>query len=344
MTNYDADPRSKFLRPPAEEKPAPKAPDWVIQLQRHSAQSVADVPLFSDLTLIGWLIAAAALFNFLILPVIRVLGEANSEAGVVFFVSLALGVYAAELGALTLWLVWGPDTFLWRLTMHSTAAFGLYVAWALGFGAAFATDAPPGGIQQVWGWVLCGLPLISLAAQLPLWPLRIYFGWKVERESTAVKPQPLLIRDFLAGTVVTSVSLAALRLMPEDFQRDPDFGIAWGVGTFATLGISAISLLPAIVFVLRFKETPAAAGAWFGYVAGMWMATLAVVSILGGSGPPEDIVFAMIVAFGSFATAIFGVLFIARLRGYRLWFSRDLRQGATLPPAVPPGAATPPAA
>jgi hypothetical protein len=192
--------------------------------------------------------------------------------------------------------------------------------------------------------ILCGLPLISLAAQLLLWPFRIYFGWRIERESTAEKPQPLLIRDFLAGTLVTAISLAALRLLPEEFQRDADFGLAWGVGSLATAGISAASLLPAVIFVLRFKETAAAAGAWFGYAAGMWIAALAVVSMLSRSGPPERVVFFMIVTAGSFATAIFGVLFIARSRGYRLWFSGDSRQAATLPLAAPPGAAAPPAA
>jgi hypothetical protein len=213
---------------------------------------------WSDAGVGGVLLGGLALFNFLILPISRGFdGGRGSDAEVIFLVATAVGMYAAELGIMTLWLVWGPGPFLWRLAMHWTVGFALFAAWALGFAAAFGNQfGPPGGILEVWRVMLCGLPLVSLAAQLALWPFRIYFGWRIERESSPERPQPLLIRDFLAGTVVTAISLAGFRLLPEEFHRDADFGLAWGVGSLATVGISAASLLPAMFSCCDSRKPP----------------------------------------------------------------------------------------
>ena len=332
--------------PIPRDDPAPmaKSPDWVICASEHSRQLAADVPPRRNASLIGWLVAAAALFNFLILPFARVVGEARNEAAAIFLIATALGVFATEVGIATLWLVWGPGTFLWRLAMHWAAAFALFIAWAIGFAIAFGDGGPPGGIPQVWGIVLCGLLLVSLSAQAVLWPLRIYFGWRIERPPQAPAAQPLAIRDFLAGTLVTSVTLAALRLLPQQISRDPDFWIVWGITALSSAGISAVSLLPAAVFLLRIREMAAAAGAWFTYAGAAWIATLLVVSSLAGSAPPGEAVLATLVVFGSFAAAMATPLLIARGRGYRLVFPGDLRQRATPPLAAPPGAAGPRAA
>ena len=159
----------------------------------------ADLPPWSDAGIVGLLLGGTALFNFMILPIVRGVESGRNEAAMIFFVATAVGVYAGELALLTLGLVFGPGAFLPRLAVHWVVALGLYVAWALGFAAAIASESvPAGGIPMVWRIALCGLPLVSLAAQLPLWPLRIYFGWRIEQadKSGARPATPLLIRTY----------------------------------------------------------------------------------------------------------------------------------------------------
>ena len=287
----------------------------------------ASLPAWSDACIVGVMVGAAVVFNFVILPMVRVAGESRAEPAIIFFVSLAIGVYAAELAILTLGLVWGPGSFLRRLLVHWAIVFGLYVAWALGFAAGFGSQTRATELPQIWGTMLCVLPLVSLAAQLPLWPLRIYFGWRIERQPVAPGPNahsPLLIRDLMAGTVITSVSLASLRLMPAEARGDGNMLWIGGAIAFASvLGISVFSLLPASLFLLRLHSAAAAAGAWFGYTAVALVATLVVVSSLMGSGPPGEALAAFLVVFYSFAGALSLPLFIARARGYRLRFPRD---------------------
>ena len=276
---------------------------------------------------VGWLLGGAALFNFMILLIARGV-EGGIDLAAIFFVSVGVGVYAAELGLATLCLVCGPGPFWQRLLIHWSVAFGLYIVWAIGFGVAFASVAPPGGVPQVWGAVLCGLPLVSLAAQLPLWPLRIYLGWRVEQPDhnpAAERTQSLSIRDLLAGTVVTSVSLAALRLMPEEFNRGAEFWLDWAIAFVSIMGISAISLLPAMVFLCRMRETAAGATAWFGYTGIMLIVTLVIISSLAGRSLPGEVFAAAAVIFYSFAGALSLPLFIARARGLRLTFPADRR-------------------
>src|SRR4030095_7570455 len=126
----------------------------------------------------GWLLAIGCIFNFFVFPTLRAIERGNDA--IVFIGGAALGLFPAQAGVLTLWLVWGRGPFLRRLAVHWLAVLALYVAWALGFAMAFGADAPARELPAIWGAVLCSLPLVSLAAQLPLWPLRTHLGWRVE--------------------------------------------------------------------------------------------------------------------------------------------------------------------
>jgi hypothetical protein len=97
--------------------------------------------------------------------------------------------------------------------------------------------------------VALGVPLVSLAAQFPLWLARQFFGWRLVREDSATNPlgmgeggsrgepgdggvadnsasqenqngpdRKLAIRDLMLATVVVAVSLALVRLAPADGQ------------------------------------------------------------------------------------------------------------------------------
>jgi hypothetical protein len=322
---------------------APREPDCVPVSRQAELQRRDDVPL-GDLVIFGSLLVGAAAHNFLILPLIRAVESGPPFTEILFLFATAAGVFSAQLGVASLWLVWGKGTFLWRLLIHWAAGFVLVLAWALGNAAAFPI-APRNDIEE-FGSIICALPIISLAAQIALWPLRVYFGWRVvcptpTRESTvnrvyfgwrvvrqshtseSAPPQPLGIRDLLAGIVVTSLSLAALRLMPTDFQREPNYWLGWTIAFVVIAVISALSLLPAVSILLRTRKTGTAVFGWFGYVFFMWIVMLVVTSAFARSGPPDEFVGWTFIGFGSFAAAVALPLLIARSRGYRLTFPRD---------------------
>jgi hypothetical protein len=296
----------------------------------------------SPLAWFGFLVGAGALFNFLSLPIARGVESGGGDA-IVFLGSIAMGTYAAQLGIATLWLTFGPGPFYRRLLLHWAVGFVLFASWGLGFAAALGSDGPR--IEEVWSellrGILCGLPLVSLAAQLPLWVMRIYGGWRIERLNGGELgvPQPLLIRDFLAGMVVTSASLAALRLFPQELSRDADFWVSWAIASVAVAGLSAFSLLPAIYFLLRLKEPAAGGLAWFGYTGAMLFALLIIAAMFSGDGPPGEVMGVALFVLFTFAALLSVPLFKVRALGYRLVFPGDVRQESSPLTAAPPAAA-----
>ena len=100
--------------------------------------------------------------------------------------------------------------------------------------------------------VALGVPLVSIAAQFPLWLARQWLGWRLVREETAAAPlrePPLAIRDLMVATLVVAVSLALARVAPS-----PDAGQMWPVWAFAFVVasvVSTIAMLPAGKLLLR---------------------------------------------------------------------------------------------
>ena len=86
----------------------------------------------------------------------------------------------AQGNLLAAWLAWSDGPFLRRLLTHWKIAAGLYLIWLVGFGLATARNGKvPPGIAAI---VALGVPLVSLAAQFPLWVARQWFGWRLVRE------------------------------------------------------------------------------------------------------------------------------------------------------------------
>ena len=98
---------------------------------------------------LGWLLALACTFNFFVFPCLRAI-EGGNDA-IVFLGGAAVGMFPAQLGALTLWLVWGPGPFLRRLAIHWLGGLALFAAWALGMAIAFGADAPAPNCRRSGG-------------------------------------------------------------------------------------------------------------------------------------------------------------------------------------------------
>jgi hypothetical protein len=299
------------------------------------------------------LAVVVAAFNVASFPLLR--GTVGPSGGDLVIVGLVLGVFPAQVGALTLWLVFGSGPFLLRLAAHWGIAFGLFAAWALGCAAAMA-DGPTRELPEVLSAVVCSLPLVSLAAQLPLWPLRTHLGWRVElpndekgsgvlggeRLSNMEKPcppktpgplapDPLTIRDILVGTVVTAVAVAGLRIFPQIWGRGEYFWegywMAWAIGAGVIALVSLLALLPAITMLLRIRDTAGASLAWLGYVATAGFVTVVAIGLIARAGPPPEFIVGLICVFTSFALTLGLPLWIVRAHGWRLVMPRDSNRG-----------------
>ena len=291
----------------------------------------------------GPLVLGAGVLNFLTLPLMR--ASAGDAVGAMLG-AVTSGVIFSEGGILTLWLVWGPGDLIRRLVMHWFVACGLFLAWGTGFLVAVA-DGPGGGfVAEVLGTAVCSLPLISLAAQLPLWPLRTHFGWRVERPAHAGddhRSQALSIRDLLLGTVVTAVTLGCARLTPLRLEAATVFWLRWSIIALAITVISAVSLIPALLFLLRSKERTTAVGSLCVYAGLAALVVFAFVAAsTGGRSIPVEAFLVMGLAICSYIGGLAIPLLMVRGRGYRLTFPRDRRKAvATL--AAEAATAIPPA-
>jgi hypothetical protein len=259
----------------------------------------------------------------------------------ILVVGVMFGLVPAQAGLLTLWLVWAPFPFWLRHLLHWNAAGGLMLAGMVGAEVAMEPSAGDGRWFTDMLIAVFILPAISLACQLPHWPLRIYAGWRVARPvpiaagDSPPRREPLGIGHMLAGTLVVAVSIAGLRAaLTLDQQRtgqsmESNFWIVW-CWMVAILSLaSTLSLLPALILMLRPKSTGQACLLWLAYVlvpcCGLAIACyLATASNdpLGLAGPLTG---AIATACVTFATALGFPLLVVRLAGWRLVFPGDRR-------------------
>jgi hypothetical protein len=171
--------------------------------------------------------------------------------------------------------------------------------------------------------VALGVPLVSIAAQFPLWVARQWFGWRLVREQAeAAHPSepPLAIRDLMLATLVVAAALALARLAPS-----PDAGEmwpVWGVAVFVACVISSIALLPAGPLLLR-PRLLSRALKWSALYAAAWIALpwiiVAALRLYGSVNlPPRAMFVGLSSLMFTFASTLMLTAVIARDRGYRL--------------------------
>lgn len=285
---------------------------------------------------LAWLIVPCLAADGLMMPVVTSLNGPPRE----FLAAFAFGIVGCVLAQgclLAAWVAWGDGPFLRRLETHWKVAACLYAIWLVGFGLAVARS---GRIPlQIAATVALGVPLVSLAAQFPLWVTRQLFGWHLVREeadalqhSQPPKSQRLTIRDLMLATLVVAVTLALARLAPS-----PDAGEMWPVcGVAATVAsvISTVSLLPAGVILLRQRPLSRSL-AWsslyaLALIGLVWVAKVVQYQIALGPLFPRAVYVGLSSLMFTFAATLTLAAAIARDRGYRLTSRRIASRSGTL--------------
>ena len=233
-----------------------------------------------------------------------------------------LGCTLAQGNLLAAWLVWSERPFLRRLVCHWLTAAVLYGAWVIGV----MRTAPTEDGRMICETIGLVVPLASLAAQLPLWITRQWFGWRIIRAASKEQrpgERPLTIRGLMGATVLVAVALTLTRMAPVPAaQRGKEFSVALVFGFLVATGISTVGMLPAGRMLLGMQRFRAALG-WSGLYATALISLVWIVRELmmryALNGGPPILACAMLsgLMFG-YATTLMVVGSVARAHGYRL--------------------------
>jgi hypothetical protein len=205
---------------------------------------------------LAWLFVPCLAADGLMVPVLSSLQGPPRD----FAAAIAFGIVGCVLAQgclLAAWLAWGDGPFLRRLATHWYIAALLYATWLVGLVLATGGRSEASNIGAT---VAFGVPLISIAAQLPLWLARHLLGWRLVREQLPLAERqgsqpdptpepPLSIRDLMVATLVVAASLALARLAaPADGK---EVWSIWAIAFAVASVVSSISLLPAGKLLLR---------------------------------------------------------------------------------------------
>src|SRR5262245_53323621 len=278
-----------------------------------------------------------------------------------------VGCTLAQGCLLAAWLAWSDQPFRQRLLRHWIVAAILYLVWVAGLwmtglwvtrlSAAVLSGAgqalgQPNQFRQLSMIVGLSVPLMSVAAQLPLWIARQMLGWRLihckrnpgerkpgerkpgerkpgerkpgERkpgeESNGTRREPLSIRDLMRATVVVAVALALARWAPSPDGKP--IGMLWVIMFAAATTVSTITVLPVSPALMR---TPRfGRGVLFACLyAAFWMALPWLIVLVAWSRglfrpPPLAILIGLSCLVLSFAATAILAAAAARSRGYQL--------------------------
>jgi hypothetical protein len=280
------------------------------------------------LFLLRLLIVLCLLCDFLMVPILAVMVGPGSPVmpGVPLFMA-AIGCVLAQGNLLAAWLAWSNQPFGQRLRWHWIVAAILYLVWVAGL--AIVTTARPNGFTdnfaEISSIVGLSVPLVSIAAQTPLWIARQIFGWRLihgdPKDDT--RPAPLSIRHLMWATVLVALALGLARIAP--LPADDERVFLWTFMMVAASVISAMALLPAAAMLRlqSFRRGVMFAGLYATFWAGLPWGIVLVGRHLGlWGGPPLAIVVGVSCLVFSFAGTVILAAAAAREMGYQLVFGR----------------------
>jgi hypothetical protein len=298
----------------------------------------------SPSALLALLIAISLASDFFMVPV---LGMIPALPIVAFPLYLAtVGCVLAQGCLLAAWLAWGDQPFWQRALRHWIVAAILYLVWVAGLALG-----QPNQFRQLSMMVGLSVPLISIAAQLPLWMARQMFGWRLIRcernpgemrhcelrHNDGTRREPLSIRDLMTATVVVALALALARLAPSPDGKP--IGMLWAIMFGAATTVSTMTLLPVSPLLMR---TPRLGrGVLFACLyAAFWMGLpWLIVLVAWGRGlfppPPLAVLIGVSCFVLSFAATVILAAAAARSRRYRLIWGWHRPSVVPLLPSLP---------
>jgi hypothetical protein len=273
--------------------------------------------------LLGLLVVDCLASDFLMMPALAMMPRRPILGFPLLMASV--GCVLAQGCLLAAWLAWSDQPFGQRLLRHWIIAAILFLVWAAGLALGL-----PNRFAPVSSMVGLSVPLVSIAAQLPLWIARQTFGWRLIRgdANNDTGARPLSIRDLMLATVLVALALAPARWVPSPDGKE--IGTPWFVIILAATTISTITLLPTSPLLLRTRRFQH--GVLFACLyAAFWMALPWVVFLIARNRglfapPPVAVLVGLSCLVLSFAATAILAATAVRARGYRLAWGRSPRR------------------
>ncbi len=187
--------------------------------------------------------------------------------GVSMVVAACMGNILVQAVSLSCYAVYSPDGAQLRVFTWLGSTTLLSVTGLLGIYLGLLIDDFPLSDRQYENAIryFCAMPTIALAAQLPLWGIRVFFQWQFKPHAEAVVEhvstrRPLSIKHMLVATTLVAVCLGSLRIAPLDTLLEPSE--YWlGVAVFSAIAAGA-SLLGGVWLVWLFARVQNRYYAW----------------------------------------------------------------------------------
>jgi hypothetical protein len=159
-------------------------------------------------------VVVAAALDFVLLRAASLVGDGDPSSEVLEWLTYLLGTFLfAQFSLLALWFVFGPQSLLIRATSTLVFFLALILTVALGL---WWTDVGSSRLIDFFVPLIAITPITMLLLTLPLWPLRLLGGWRIDSESKANTAtgaaSQFRLQDLFVVTTAVAVALGALQL------------------------------------------------------------------------------------------------------------------------------------
>lgn len=256
--------------------------------------------------------------NFLCVPLTR--GGALGELLPIIW----SGVACAQVALIAVWIPLAPGTLVSRVASGTAVALILFGMFLLG--ASLSVQV--GDIGDRTGFLhfiyscVCGFPLISLAAQAPLWIVRVGLRWHLTlpgKKRETPTERPLAIRDLFTATAAVAVVFALARLVrvPPFADDSATVMVELLIAAGVVMIVSAATTLPLTLVIFRSRE-PALGCATTATIQTILFALgVVIIAALAGGSPSGTAFLYLLSAFVAFIATQAVVLLLARHQGVR---------------------------
>ena len=314
----------------------------------------------SDFAHLFWMAGVLAFASVFLYVAIKV---SQDTAPVVLFGCMLSGSALATAFVGSVWAVFGPGSYLKRLFWSHLFIGVVGLGHLAGFTLMAWGDIGFDFFYEPIQFLLFGVPVVSFAAQIPLWFFRFFFGWQFTFGSSppveSFSLRDIFVFTFLAAIGFAGTQMAANQVIEQErpeglhsvaeldgpvtdrklvaekrleFEREIRFEVLFGYATVGmwSFGISLLSL-PVVFFMLRSKE----------FVTGCLLTVaytfICFVLLALTIGFPEEFIMNIGIYVVFYAVLVSIAFTASREEGFQLtsprWFSREATAGSEKPVA-----------
>ena len=242
-------------------------------------------------------------------------------------VSVFISLACASMFVVAAWSVFGVGAYWVRTLWAHLGGACVGLGYLVGLCLVFSNG--PGSWANFWDTtdttylVILMIPPLSLAAQMPLWCFRVFFGWQFVFEDSP-PAEAFTLRDIFVITFGCALALATMQLagnLLESWSGSREWLTLLGFYALAASGISLLCL-PALTIAFWSKEFGVACFSVTIYAILWFVVLIMTVAALSSNVPPFEVLVGMAVLLGSFVALISIPFMVSKANGFHLTTAR----------------------